>query len=46
MEINLKLSVPEINLVLACLARAPYQDVFELIEKVQAQAKPQAEALE
>lgn len=46
MEINLKLSVSEINVMLACLGRAPYQDVFELVAKIQAQAQPQAKVLE
>jgi len=38
------LSIQEINLILASLGRMPYEAVFGLIEKIQAQAKEQSEA--
>ena len=34
----------EINLILASLGRMPYEAVFGLVEKIQAQAKEQSEA--
>ena len=40
---KLDLSVQEINLILASLGRMPYEAVFGLVEKIQAQAKEQAE---
>jgi hypothetical protein len=41
---KLDLSVSEINTILACLGRAPYEAVFELVEKIQLQAKEQSES--
>ena len=41
---KLDLSIQEINLILASLGRMPYESVFGMIEKIQAQAKGQAEA--
>lgn len=41
---KLDLSIQEINLILASLGRMPYEAVFALIEKIQAQAKEQSEA--
>jgi hypothetical protein len=43
--IDLNLSVQEINLILQALGQAPYAQVFELVEKIKAQAVPQVEAL-
>jgi len=42
--LKLELSVQEINLILASLGRMPYEAVFGLVEKIQAQAKEQSEA--
>lgn len=36
---KLDLTVQEANLVLAALARLPYEAVFELIEKIKSQAE-------
>jgi hypothetical protein len=41
---KLDLNLNEINTILACLGRAPYEAVFDLIEKIRSQAKEQAEA--
>lgn len=41
---KLDLTIPEINTILASLGRMPYEAVFGLVEKIQAQAKEQAEA--
>ena len=38
-EINLKLSVDEINKVLSALGNMPYIQVFELINKISKQAE-------
>lgn len=40
---KLDLSIQEINLILASLGRMPYEAVFGLVEKIQAQAREQAE---
>jgi len=40
---KLDLTVQEINIILASLGRMPYEAVFGLVEKIQAQAKEQAE---
>jgi len=40
---KLDLSISEINLILGSLGRMPYEAVFALVEKIQAQAKEQAE---
>lgn len=40
-EINLKLTVNEINQILNCLALQKYQEVFGLIGKIQAQSVSQ-----
>ena len=41
---KLDLNINEINTILFCLGRAPYEAVFELIEKIRNQAKEQSEA--
>jgi len=40
---KLDLTIAEINLILGSLGRMPYEAVFGLVEKIQAQAKEQAE---
>jgi len=40
---KLDLTIAEINLLLGSLGRMPYEAVFGLVEKIQAQAKDQAE---
>ena len=40
---KLDLSIQEINLILASLGRMQYEAVFGLVEKIQAQAREQAE---
>jgi hypothetical protein len=44
LELNLKLTVAHINLVLAHLAKGAYADVADLITLLHGQAKPQIEA--
>jgi len=41
---KLDLSIQEVNTILACLGRAPYEAVFGLVEKISNQAKEQSEA--
>jgi len=41
---KIELSLAEANTILACLGRAPYEAVFELVEKIRSQAKEQSEA--
>ena len=41
---KIELNINEINTILACLGRAPYEAVFELVEKIRSQAKEQSEA--
>ena len=43
--IKLELTLDETNALLANLGTLPYQNVFALIQKIQAQGAPQAEAL-
>jgi hypothetical protein len=38
---KLDLNINEINTILASLGRAPYEAVFGLVEKIQAQAREQ-----
>jgi len=40
--IELKLSIPDVNAVLASLGRQPYAEVNELIGRIVSQAMPQA----
>jgi hypothetical protein len=42
--VKLDLSIQEINTILSCLGRAPYEAVFELVDKIRSQAKEQSEA--
>lgn len=41
MELNFKFSVEEANLILAALAKQPFETVVNLITKIQEQAKSQ-----
>ena len=41
---KLDLTIQEVNAILAGLGRLPYEAVFELVEKIRAQAKEQVEA--
>jgi hypothetical protein len=41
---KLDLSIQEVNAIIAGLGRLPYEAVFELVEKIRAQAKEQVEA--
>lgn len=38
---KLELSLQEINIILSGLGRLPYENVFELVEKIKSQAIPQ-----
>mgnify|MGYP003346879897 FL=1 len=42
-NINLNLTVNDVNVVLQALGNAPYAQVFELIEKIRDQAGPQVQ---
>jgi hypothetical protein len=44
-NINLVLTLEEANAVVANLGRLPYEQVFSLVQKIQAQGAPQAEAI-
>lgn len=44
-NIKLELTLDEANAVLANLGRLPYDQVFSLIQKIQAQGAPQAEVI-
>ena len=46
MGIKLELTIAETNTVLASLAKQPYEAVAALINKIQAQGGPQAEAVQ
>lgn len=43
-NVNLTLTVQEVNAVLAALGNMPYAQVFELVQKVASQAQPQVQA--
>lgn len=42
-QINLQLSIDETNLLLKALGQMAYQDVFQLVDKIQQQAYAQVE---
>jgi len=44
MEINLQLSLEEVNGILQALGNLPYAQVQPLVDKIRAQATPQFEA--
>ena len=46
MQINLTLSLKEVNTILAGLMQGPYNEVANLISEIEAQAKPQLEKFE
>ncbi len=45
-EINLTLTVAEINVVLGALGKGPYEAVESVIAKIREQAMPQVQAVE
>lgn len=44
-EIQFNLTIDEANLVLTAAARMPYEQVFQLIEKLKSQAQQQLETV-
>lgn len=46
MEITLKLSLKEVNTILAGLMQGPYNEVASVINEIETQAKPQLEQFE
>ena len=42
-EVQLVLTLAEVNQILASLAKEPYQDVYQLVAKIQQQAQVQLE---
>jgi hypothetical protein len=42
-EIQLQLTLPEVNQILDALGEKPYKQVYQLIVKIQQQAHPQLE---
>ena len=45
-ELELKLTLPEINVLLEALGGLPYKQVFQLVAKIQQQAQAQLQAAE
>ena len=45
-ELNIKLSVEEVNFILQNLSELPYKTIFQLIPKIQQQANEQLNAKE
>ena len=43
-EIQLVLTLADVNQILASLGREPYQDVYQLVAKIQRQAQVQLES--
>jgi len=43
---KLELTINEINMILQALGNAPYAQVFELVEKIRAQAQAQVQTTE
>ena len=43
-EIQLVLTLAEVNQILAALGKEPYQDVYQLVVKIQQQAQVQLES--
>lgn len=41
MELTLKLTIEQVNMVLASLGKQPYEVVFPLIEQIRTQLEPQ-----
>ncbi len=44
-EIQLQLTLAEVNQILEALGEKSYKDVFQLVSKIQAQAKAQLDAM-
>ena len=42
--INLELSIDEVNTILTALGKRPYEEVYQLIGKIQEQAKGQLQS--
>jgi len=38
---NFEFTIEEVNVIMAALGRAPYETVFQLVEKIRQQAAPQ-----
>lgn len=45
-EVNLKLTVNEVNMVIKALGQFPYNQVFEVVSKIHKQASDQVQELE
>lgn len=45
MKLNFQFTVDEANAILKALSQLPYEQVFQMIHSIQAQAAPQVEAL-
>jgi hypothetical protein len=41
---NFEFTIEEVNVIMAALGRAPYEAVFQLVEKIRTQAGPQLPA--
>jgi hypothetical protein len=38
---NFEFNINEVNIIMSALGRMPYESVFDLVEKIRAQAAPQ-----
>lgn len=45
-EVNLKLTVNEVNMVIKALGQFPYNQVFEVVSKIHKQASDQVQEVE
>ena len=46
MELTLKFSLDQVNIILATLGKQPYESVVQLIDSIRTQAQPQLQAAE
>ena len=46
MELHLKLSLDQVNIILAALGKQPFEQVAPLIDSISQQAQPQLQAAE
>lgn len=46
MELTLKFNLEQVNIILACLGKQPYETVAPLIDSIRGQAQPQLQAAE
>lgn len=46
MELHLKLSLDQVNIILAALGKQPFETVAPLIDSIRQQAQPQLQATE